>query len=304
MKSFRLSFMLGLIAAFLLIAGIKPMTAHAAYNVSFANFWIGKVTPGSGHIGVDIWWNNGSGDYLPCQNSHDAFYDACALSNAAQSSYYKVMNYTPTTSDFPYGVFIDNQDPDVCTSSSWCGDPGGGDTINHGWARIINSGSLEIYPHIAGSYNPSANTVGGVRLVDGFFNFANGGRYSDNIGDIALPQIGEANVGKLNGFVTSGGSSVANNRVLFEAFQEQSTRSSSTGYPLTGFTTVRNNSDGYYSTGAVPSGTYKIYITDTQSGHKIILNDIGVNSQYERLDFRIDQNCFGYPGPNCQDPAP
>lgn len=296
-----LAITLGFLATAMLVA---PQKTSAAYNVSFANFWIGKVTPGSGHIGVDIWWNNGGGDYLPCQHSSDPYYDACALSNNATSSYYKVMNYTSSGSDFPYGVFIDNQNSDVCTTASWCQTHGNTGTIHHGWATLIADGSLEIYPHISGSYNPAANTVGGVRVGAEFFNFANGGRYSPNVGDISLPQLGESGVGKLNGFATYNGSSVSSNRATLDIFQEQSTWSSSTGYPVTGFSSVNNNSDGYYSSGALPSGTYKIYVTDNQTSHKIILNGVGIHSQYERLDFQLDKPCFGHPGSTCQDPAP
>src|SRR5438105_2667555 len=39
----------------------------------------------SGHVGVDIWMNNGHGDYLPCNNPGDTSFNACfsAPSHAA-----------------------------------------------------------------------------------------------------------------------------------------------------------------------------------------------------------------------------
>lgn len=289
------------IATLLLVFSVLPNKASAGYESDWVNLWVGKVTPGDGHVGVDIWWPQ---DYLPCQHSSDIYYDACVLSNDAQTSYYKVQNYTSSSNDFPYGIFIDNRNIDTCTTAGWCHDAGGGDLINHGWARLITDASLEIYPHVSGSYNPSANTVGGVRVhVQGFPTFANGGRYSYPIGDIHLPQLGQSGVGKLNGFITNGGSSVSNNRVLFEVFQEQSTMSTTLGFPMTGFTTVRNNSDRYFNTGALPSGTYKIYITDTSTNHKIILKGVHIYSSYERIDFDISQPCFGHSGPDCTDPA-
>jgi len=66
---------------------------------------------------------------------------------------------------------------------------------------------------------------------------------------------------------------------------------------------VNNSAGGYYATGAVPSGSYRIYITDTQTNHKIILDGINIIRTYERLDFKLDQRCFGYPATNCTDPA-
>lgn len=280
----------------------KPV--QAAYDVGFSDIWIGRVTPGYGYIGVDTWWpKSGGGIYNPCQNSADAFYGACILSNAGQTSYYKVQHYSPGSSDFPYGIFVDNQNQNYCTSASWCQNKNA-TTVNHGWGRLVTDASLEIYPiYAAGQYNAAASSVGGVRVQTDFPNFANGGRYSKNIGDIALPVLGQTNVGKLNGFVTYKGAPVSNNRFLFEAFQEQSTYNSSTGFPLTGFAVTRNDSSGYYNLGAVPSGTYKIYITDTQTNHKIILSNVSIRSTYERLDFQLEQGCFGHISPNCTDPA-
>jgi hypothetical protein len=290
-----------------LVVGVtlwKPKTAKAAYDVGFSNMWVGKVTPGYGYIGVDIWWPNSSGGaYNPCQNSSDPYYGACILSNSAQTSYYKVQHFSPSGTDFPYGIFIDNQNQNYCTSSSWCQNKNAG-TIYHGWSRLITNASIEIYPIYAnGQYDASHSTTGGVRIQTDFPSFANGGRYSNNIGDIALPQIGQPNVGKLNGFVTYKGAPVSNNRFLFEAFQEQSTSSTSTGFPMTGFSTTTNGNNGYYNLGALPAGTYKIYITDLPTKHKIILSNVSIRTTYERLDFQLDQGCFGHPGSSCVDPA-
>jgi len=286
-----------------LVPLLQPPQAMAV-DVNFANVRIGKVTPGSGHIGVDIWWPSGGSNYLPCQHSNDPYYGACVLSNAAPTSYYKVGNYTSSSSNFPYGIFVDNQNQNYCTSASWCTNKTA-PSFNHGWARLISDASLEVYPYDnLNQYNPSGNTIGGVRIqVTGFPLIANGGRYSNNVGDVPLPQLGQANVGRLNGFVTNNGSTAANNRAYFEIFQRDSTRTTSSGYPMAGFTLVHNNSDGYYNTGALPSGSYRIYVTDTQNNHKIILDGINVFSQYERLDFKLEKPCFGFPSSGCTDPA-
>jgi hypothetical protein len=297
-----LTLVLSLAVAGLMVSLKAPSKSYAAYDVNFTNFWVGNVTPGSGHIGVDIWWPSNGSEYNPCHHSSDIYYGACALANNATASYYKVMNYSPSGNDFPYGIFVDNQNTNTCKTSSWCTNKLA-TSFNHGWGRIITDGSIEIYPHISGSYNPSSNTVGGVRIQSDFFLFANGGRYSKNIGDIILPELGKPGVGKMNGFVTNNGSPVANNRVLFEIFQRDSSMRTSTGIPMNGFSSVKNNGDAYYNTGALPSGSYKIYITDTQTGHKIILEGVNIFSQYERLDFKLEQRCFGFTSIPCTDPA-
>ncbi len=303
-SKFRKLIIIALLIAVSSLILIKQQSAKAAYDANFANFWVGRVTPGSGHIGVDLWWPGGGSEYNPCHHSNDAYYDACVLSNAAQTSYYKVMSYTPSGTDFPYGIFLDNQNADFCTTAPWCRTAGNTGTVRHGWVTLISDGSLEVYPHVSGgSYNPSANTVGGVRITASFFHFANGGRYSPDIGNIALPQLGEANVGKLNGFATYNGVKAANNRMLIEAFQRDESRFTSTGYIMRGFTSVRNNNDGYFNTGALPSGKYLMFITDTSTGRKIILDNVNIFSTYERLDFKLEQSCFGYPQIQCTDPA-
>ncbi|HSW98896.1 MAG TPA: hypothetical protein VLF71_03595 [Candidatus Saccharimonadales bacterium] len=295
----------------LTVAGLLTATlwgnkgVRAEYQVNFTNMWVGRVTPGYGYIGVDTWWPNSSGGiYNPCQNSSDPFYGACILSNSGQTSYYKVQHFTPNGTDFPYGIFIDNQNQNNCKTASWCTNKNAS-TFTHGWGRLVTDASIEIYPiYSNGQYNAALSSIGGVRIQTNFPSFANGGRYSNNIGDIALPAIGQPNVGKLNGFVTYKGGPVTNNRFLFEAFQEQSTYGTSTQYPVTGFSVTSSNSDGYYNLGALPDGTYKIYITDTQNhNHKIILQNVSVRSTGERLDFQVEQGCFGHISPDCTDPA-
>lgn len=298
-----MTFLVAVLFGAAILMSVQSQRAQAAFNVNFTNYWIGQITPGTGHIGVDIWWPAGGGNiYNPCHISSDMFYGACVLANAAQTSYYKVMNYGLSGNNFPYGIFIDNQNTNTCTSAPWCTNPGAS-SFNHGWGRLISDGSLEIYPHVLGAYNPSNNTVGGVRISSDFYHFANGGRYSRDIGNVTLPSLGQAGVGRLNGFATYNGSPVANDRVLLEIFQRESSRGTSTGHPMYGFSVVRNNGDAYYNTGALPSGSYKIYITDTQTGRKIILDGVNVFSQHERIDFRLEQRCFGFSSNICTDPA-
>ena len=308
MKFVRSALILALFAA-LLAAIVVPSAgsrqkAAADTTINFADVHIGKITPGAGQVGVDIWWPSNGSAYLPCQHSSDIYYGSCILSNQSQISYYKVMHFnTDGTNDFPYGVFIDNTNQNYCKTASWCTNKTA-TSFNHGWGRLISDTALEVYPYLNGNYDPSNNTVGGVRIgVECFPVVANGGRYSSDVGDVSLPQIGQSGVAKLNGFVTNNGTAVSSGRVRFEAFQTDTSWKSSTGYPVTGFTSVTNTSGGYYNTGALPAGTYKIYITDTQTNHKITIEGVGILLPYDRLDFQLEKTCFGHPDLHCTDPA-
>jgi hypothetical protein len=303
MKNIRI-----IIAAVLVTAGllINSQIVQAA-DVNWANIRIGKVQPGAGHIGVDMWWPSSGGAYVPCHHSNDPYYGSCVLSNAGQTSYYKVGNYNTSTSNFPYGIFIDNQNTNYCTSSGWCPNPGA-TSHNHGWGRLSSDASLEIYPYNNSSqYDPSSPTSagGGLRIqVTGFPVVANGGKYSADIGTVTLPQMGQPNVGRLNGFVRTNSGLITNNeRVVLELFQHDYSMTTSTGYPAKGFVIEKNNTDGYYTTGPIPVGEYRIYATDTQTSRKIYLDFVRITSQHARIDFNTSQTCFGHPGQHCVDPA-
>lgn len=276
--------------------------ARAEYY-NFANINIGQIRPGNGHVGVDIWWiRSNSVTYVPCHHADDIYYGACIMSDIDKISYYKVMQYSPEGNNFPYGVFIDNNNENYCKSQVWCSSQNSS-SIQHNWANLVTGGALEIYPYDAAKqYNPYNNNVGGVRvIIDGFPYMANGGKYSIPIGDIHLPKIGERNVGRLNGFITVNGHAVDAGRVNLEIFQNGASRTSSMGYPLSGISFIANIVGGYYNTGALPSGSYKIYITDRVSNRKVILDGVIITYTYERLDFELNQRCFGQANFNCDD---
>jgi hypothetical protein len=280
-----------------------------ATNVSFTNINVGNITPGSGHVGVDIWWpDHGVNAYNPCHNSQDIYYGACAMSNTQQVSYYKVMHFTPDSRDFPSGIFIDNQNPNYCTTASWCINPTA-TTTNHGWANLVTGAAIEIYPYNSSNvYSPDNSTPGGLRIqVNNFSNFANGGRYSANVGNVSLPQLGQSGVGKLNGFATVGGQPAPAGHFNLDIFQNGSTRYTSTNYPTQGFSSIPNNGSGYYNSGALPSGTYQMFATyhyPDQDGNDHVVakyhyNNVSINTDYERLDFNLNQGCFGQANLSC-----
>lgn len=275
-------------------------------DVRFSNIQVGKITPGSGHVGVDIWYKRNalfqdkSGIYNPCHDKDNESYSGCQLSKNGPISYYKVLRFSPEGTNFPYGIFIDNSNDNRCTTGrSWCS---AAKTLNHDWGRLVTGGSLEIYPHLPGTtdFKPAKGKVGGVRIyVDGFPIYANGGRYSVDIGDIKLPQFGDPDVGKMNGLVFENGKRVKESRVSFDFYQNGGDRKTSTGYGVSGFSASNNNKNGYYTSGAIPNGSYKLYVTDNETGQKIILDGLEVEGLNRRMDFELTEECFGWAKLGC-----
>ncbi len=264
----------------------------------FSNLDVGTVAPGHGHIGLDIWWIDQSGKrYNPCHHSTDVYYGACVMSNVDQASYYKVFNYEDGVSNFPLGMFIDNRNENYCASPAWC-DPSHPNQIQHGWARLVSGAAIEIYPYDdTGSYNPAQGQYGGVRIeVNDFNRSANSGRYSPTIGDIRLPKQGDAGTGKLNGFIKRAGPPIGAGDATLDLFQNGSTLSTSTGVPVSGFSSVSVNSDGYYNLGVVPSGSYHLFVTDNATGKKVEFLQILISTSHDRLDFDLSAPCFGHTG--------
>ncbi len=291
--------------AILAASFLAPAVAKAV-DVKFTNMWVGRITPGAGHVGVDVTFND-HGDllYNPCHHYEDIYYGACVMSDSGQKSYYKKQlfdnnktdfPFSVNGNDFPYGIFIDNSNDNYCKTAWWCHDRNAA-TINHGWGRLVEKIWVEIYPWVSpDNYDPFTSNVGGVKVsTNGFPAFANGGRYSQNIGDITLPQLGQPNVGKLNGFITKNGARVGFDKAKVDSFQDGSTRRSSTGYPIYGFSSTHTNQDGYYNTGPVPSGSYTIYVGDVDAQKKYKFTGIQIKRTYERLDFKLDKPCFGHP---------
>ncbi len=278
------------ILVFAVIGGLYlAYRSFAESRANFANIWVGKITPGPGHVGVDIWWKANGKDYNPCQAERvDSNFGGCEDSNVKKVVYYKVYHFkSDGSNDFPYGIFIDNTNANHCRSSSWCAKKTS-KVINHNWGQKITGAALEIYPY--------TKDIGAVRAtIDSFPNEANGGRYSVNIGDIKLPKFGDRGIGQFNGFAFYNGKAVSNKRVTIDAFQTGGTPlKSSTGFPLYGFSTSSSNKDGYFTTTAIPNGSYRIYITDHKTNHKVVLDGVHVTQLGQRLDMYLDKPCFGH----------
>lgn len=313
--------------------------SKASVDANFANMAIGKITPGSGQVGVGMWWHRvGQPDYSPCDITKDLpgpnqktnEYGGCVMSKFGPESYYQVLHYSdkpdtkdangtvlPYPSDFTHGIFINNRDPNHCKNTDPRGNPNPpwpctdrtSDFITHNWGKYVDTIVAEIYPFGAnGKYdiygkdsngNPNLN-AGGVRItVEGLDTVANGGRYSVNVGDVRLPQIGDPKVGSLNGFVKDNGQPVRAGRVNFDAFDQTGNYTSSTGYKVYGFASFPNNQDSYYNLGALPKGKYTLFITDNDTHNKVVFHDVEIRQPGERLDFDLSKYCFHTNLTNC-----
>jgi hypothetical protein len=313
--------MLGGAAAIARAATVTTDSFPRTWNRSWANVWFNGVAIGSGHIGVDIgMWHPGvpghsnSGSvYSPCLNPGDPYFAGCAV----RPGYYRVQHYAPGWSDFPYGIFIENTN----------------NGVNHDWAKRVNYAALEVYPYdnIPGTVDPpgegpywtETNRYGGVRMgigsvgfVDVFPTHANGGYYSGPLGTVTqLPSVdgyGSGGAARLNGFIYAGWPAPApHENASIHLFQQSCNHTTSTGHPICSFASTHNKADGYYTSGPLFPGTYRIYIEvyQLENGVRVALLrtvsfGASVFRSYERLDFDVNNaaKCFGYTAdPNCID---
>lgn len=291
---------------------------------AFANAPLAGIQNGAnqgvsqGHIGVDMWMNqsdlNNGKDYSPCLNPQgEPDIGACAL----PGGYYKVLHYcSPKSNDFPFGVFIDNNNNGVQSN----------------WGNKISGVALEIYPYsdnVNASWNSFCNLkggydlqpccgqtiYGGLRLVaNNFNNNANGGSFSANIGLVTVPQNGDPGVGIVNGFICHSGANrppscpnrnnAPDHTVNFTWFgQVPVYNRSSTGYPVYSFNSWPNQStstgspssgSGYYTSGPLLFGMTKTYITNMQTGQNWLCS-FNIDSYGSRVDFNLDDASLGHP---------
>jgi len=247
---------------------------------------------GSGHIGVDIQMSKPGQSYNPCQNTLDTYIAACD----SPGGYYKVERYISSSSDFPYGIFIDNSN----------------NGQNHYWARRINKVYLETYP-----YSVSVNSpLSGYRLDPGACNCTvyggfqviiddwKGG-YSSNISTLRNTSFADSDVGKMNGFIKRSGVSVGQSEVNISWFgQDKNITRSSTGFPVYSFASWPTNQGGYYTSGPVLKDNYHIFVTDNgPGGHgpTKTVECVGISVQgWDRLDMELTSQHFGLDGPGRQ----
>ncbi len=299
---------LGLLFLLLAVPFVFMASGHRAYAEDTTSYpWIRPVSwldqviasptggTGQGHIGVDILLGKTNQSYDPCHNVSDPYIAGCQNSGG----YYKVLKYSSTSSDFPYGIFVDNSN-----SGS-----------DHFWAKRTGVVFLEIYPYSVPVSAPlsgyrldpgacACNVYGGLEVVinDWKGGSSPGSAFSANIGILKMTNLSEPDVGKMNGFIRNNGTPIGAGAVNVDWFgQDKTTTRSTGGFPVFSFASWPTNADGYYTSGPVLKGNYHIYVTSNGSpSRKIECYGVGVKGSADRLDMELTQQHFGLDGPGRQ----
>lgn len=262
----------------------------------FSNIQQIFITNGVGHIGMNVTLDDGT---LPCKTPSDPSYPASQVPGGYEYYYefgFERIYCAPVPrnpSDESrwqrFGLFIANS-----VEQSSC-PVNGNPRIQHNWGKRVVRADVEIYPWVSLSdptYRPGVNQLGGARFsVTNWSIFANGGRYSPEIGAFALPSIDRPH-GLLNGFVwedVSRRRTAAAGRLAIDMFQQGNEPRSSTGYSIEGFASTGNKADGYYTSGPLYPGTYLLYVTDTKTGRSMQPFQTGVFRPYEKISFEVSE---------------
>lgn len=265
-------------------------------DVAWANVNIGRIYGTDGHIGVDILL--GPTRYNPGHHSDDSFYGACAMADQGPISYYKVHGFKADGScDFPYGIFIDNENINVCNCTPGVGAcrPWGRPntpTLHHDWGKKIQEVRLEIYAY--GSDFSSLQCT-----ITRFLHRANGGIYSEEIGDILIPRKGGGvSLRYLHGFITENGIPISGERTYtidgqgnirprmsVSVFQMSGVKVfSTTGVEFSSFAATDNKGSDFYECGVLMLGQYKVFVNDLLTGRS---STFDVSNRGERFDIDL-----------------
>lgn len=241
--------------------------------------------------------------YLPCKAAPTALpniespfggepYKA-ACENPTDPSYYRSGPFgaglVKRAAVFPGEIRIENTSntPDCIT------------TCVHNWANRTSAIAVEIY---------LKKTVGGRLVTDfdcvrprfhasGFSHPQFGGLYGRSYGVIRPTCAYERGASRMQGYVFEKGRTylTGNGRLVFSVFQNDASGRSSTGQPLQAFSAFQS-AGGYYSTGVLYSGYYKVKIRDTATGKCVLKQHTHIKSMGERTDIHLDRKAFGIPG--------
>lgn len=294
--------LLAVSALVMLLGFASPVYANDTGNYPWIrpDNWLSQIISspsggiGAGHINVDLLLAKNGQTYNPCQNSSDTFYAAC------DDGVYKTMRWRANgTSDFPFGIFVDNTN----------------NNKNHFWARRVDAVFMEVYPYSV----PETGAGSGYRLDPGACNCTvyggfqviindwKGG-YSANVGTLSPTKLTDSDAGRVAGFIKRNGVKVGANDVNIDWFGQDSASShSSGGYNrVYSFASWPTNSDGYYTSGPVVKGNYHFYVLDRVGSKKVECFGINTQGIHDRMDMELTSQHFGLdaPGRQCYDRAP
>lgn len=172
-------------------------------------------------------------------------------------------------------------------------------SCQHNWANRASVIAVEIYLKKAKD-NRLVTDFECVRPrfhASGFSTSHLGGLVSRNFGTIRPLCAYERGAARLQGYVYAEGEQYleGNGRLVFSVFQNDATGRTSTGQPLQAFSSFQS-AGGYYTTGVVYSGYYKVKIRDTATGKCVVKQHTDIRRMGERVDLHLDRKAFGIPG--------
>lgn len=280
----------------------KVRTAEAV-RIRFA----GVTSPAGGVIGVEPGLSsadlNGGVSYAPCKGRPttlptvvDPVYGGepykAACENTVDPSYYRSGPFEAGVArrapQFPNGVLMGNSDATrACVL-----------VCNHHWAERLTRFDVEVYLKKRTPTGGLATDFDYVRprfSVSAFPYRSGAGLVSADWGSITPPRAYDPGTARLQGVVFATGTTRAEGaRVRVSMFENDANGRTSTGQPLQAFS-VFTAGGGYYSTGTVYAGDYKLRLTDLQTGACVLLKHLPLPTMGQRVDLHLDRPGFGVP---------
>ena len=246
---------------------------------------------------------NGGASYAPCKNrptplpnvvdplrGGEPYKGACE--HKVEPSYYRSGPFTgglrKQAPQFPNGIVMGNSDiTRACIA-----------VCNHHWAERLSRFDVEIYLKKKLSTGRTFTDFDYVRprfSVSSFPHKSGAGLVSADFGTVRPLKAYAPGTARLQGVIFAKGTSRAEpNRVRVSMFENDANGRTSTGQLLQAFA-VFTTTGGYYSTGTVYAGSYKLRLTDLETGTCVVLKHLPLPSMGQRVDLHLDRPGFGVP---------
>jgi hypothetical protein len=268
----------------------------------------GVNSPHGGVIGVEPGLSasrlNGGSSYAPCKgvptalpnvedpvNGGEPYKAACE--NTVDPSYYR---------SGPFGAGLRKKAPQFATGidiGNTDSTPQCGIVCNHRWADRLSRLDVEIYlKRTDPTTGRTATDFDYVRprfTVSSFPRKSGSGLVSADWGTVTPLKAYARGTARLQGLIfSSRGTRAEAGRVRFSMFENDANGRTSTGQPLQAFS-VFTSTGGFYSTGTVYAGSYKLRLTDLERGTCVVLKHLPLPNMGQRFDIHLDRPAFGIP---------
>jgi hypothetical protein len=281
----------------------------AVRSADFVTIRFGGVnSPHGGAMGVEPGLSarnlNGGLSYAPCKGTPTALPNVedpvtggepykAACENTVDPSYYRsglfgagLRKRVPL---FDRGITIANTD-----TTQACGL-----VCSHRWAEKLSRFDVEIYlkkkDPVSGRVVTDFEYVRPRFTVSAFPRRQGTGLVSADWGTITPLKAYARGTARLQGLIFSkGGTRAEAGRVRFSIFENDANGRTSTGQPLQAFS-VFTSTGSFYSIGTVYAGSYKMRLTDLETGTCVVLKHLPLPDMGQRIDIHLDRPAFGIP---------